>query len=87
MHVTNKRSRLHTMARPVGTKNKRPTPDAQTRKAVGANLTAHDIARLDAFGERERARSGLEAKRGTLLLMAMRRGLDVIEGTGKAATT
>jgi hypothetical protein len=46
---------------------------------VGASLTADDLARLEAFGAREEARNKTSPKRGALLLMVARFGLDVVD--------
>lgn len=57
---------------------KQEKPDAD-RVVVCASLPSEDAARLDAFGTREKARSGLIPRRGTLATMLIRRGLEVVE--------
>lgn len=61
--------------------NRRKTASATDpgRVPVGASLTVADVTRLDAYGERMSREQGLEAKRGTLALMLIRKGLDAAE--------
>lgn len=62
-----------------GTQKRAARPASST--VVCASLPAADLARLDAYGEHMRDTAKLEARRGTLLLMLARMGLDVVERT------
>jgi hypothetical protein len=49
------------------------------RVVICISLSAADAARLDAFGEVERERVGLEPRRGTVGAMLIRKALDAVE--------
>lgn len=70
------RRRRYIMPAMAKAAKKEPKPK---RKVVCASLPRDDYDRLVAFGVREEARSGLVPVDGTLAVMLIRRGLDVVE--------
>lgn len=59
--------------------HKTPATSPSGAATVTAKVPAADLERIDAYGEQCRERTGLEPKRGPLLLALARKGLEMVE--------